>query len=219
MATIPELWPTGPRDAVWTLALAHGASQGMDTPFMSAFAAGLPARGAGLGGLRVVRFEFPYMSKARQEGRSRPPDREPVLLDAWRRVIAALAAECPRKRLLLGGQSLGGRMASLIADEQGVAGVICLGYPFHPPGKPQQLRITHLQTLRTPMLICQGTRDVFGNADEATGYRLAGAVRLVWIEDGDHSLKPRPSSGRSPMPHWEEAMNAVIDFIAALPAT
>lgn len=216
MTMMPDLTMNGPRDAAWTLALAHGASEGMDSSFMSAFADGLPARAAGVGGLRVARFEFPYMSKARQEGARRPPDREPVLLDAWRHVIAALAAECPRKRLLIGGKSLGGRMATLLADEQGVAGVVCLGYPFHPPGKPQQLRIAYLQTLRTPVLICQGSRDVFGNAREVGAYRLAAAVRLVWIEDGDHSLKPRPSSGRSPLRNWEEAMSAVIEFIAGL---
>ena len=87
-------------------------------------------------------------------------------------------------------------MASLIADERGVAGLVCLGYPFHPPGKPDRLRTEHLRVLRTPTLICQGTRDPFGKRDEVAGYVLAPSIRLAWIAEGDHSFTPRGQSGR-----------------------
>jgi uncharacterized protein len=208
-----ELRWTGSSGAAWTLILAHGAGGGMDSPFMETFANGLPTQGESLGGLRVGRFEFPYM-QARRGGSNKPPDREPVLREAWRRVIAAVVdTACSRKHLLIGGKSLGGRIASLIADEEEVAGLICLGYPFHPPGKPQQLRTAHLQTLRTPTLICQGTRDPFGKPAEVVDYNLSKAIRIHWIEEGDHSFKPRKASGRTERENWEAVMVAVVNFI------
>jgi predicted alpha/beta-hydrolase family hydrolase len=140
----------GPKDARWKIALAHGAGAGMDTPFMNAFAAGLAHAG-----LRVARFEFPYMASQRRTEAKRPPDREPVLRDAWLRAVATLG----RENLVIGGKSMGGRIASLVADEAGVAGLVCLGYPFHPTGKPDQLRVAHLRSIQTPTLILQGTRD------------------------------------------------------------
>src|SRR5690606_36654966 len=133
------------RPAGLTFAFAHGAGAPMDTPFMAFFAAALAARG-----WRVARFEFPYMAARRQGGRRPPPDRQLVLLETWRAVIAHLGA----KDLVIGGKSMGGRMASLIADEAGVAGLACLGYPFHPAGKPERLRTEHLAMLKTPCLIC-----------------------------------------------------------------
>jgi predicted alpha/beta-hydrolase family hydrolase len=166
----------------------------MDSDFMAAFAEGLGARG-----LRVARFEFPYMAARRRDGRKRPPDREAVLLDAWRRVIDALRPG----PLAIGGKSLGGRMASLIADASPAVGLVCLGYPFHPPGKPERLRTAHLETLKTPTLICQGTRDALGNA-----------IRLHWAEDGDHGLVPRKGSGRTAEQNWAEAMDAIAAFLS-----
>lgn len=125
-------------------------------------------------------------------------------------------AGCPREQLLIGGKSLGGRLASLIADEQEVAGLICLGYPFHPPGKPERLRNAHLQVLRTPTLICQGSRDPFGSREEVSGYTLSPVIRIHWLEDGDHGFRSRKSSGRTERENWNEAMDAIIDFIARL---
>lgn len=170
-----------------TFAFAHGAGAPMDTPFMTFFAAGLASRG-----WRVVRFEFPYMAARRHGDRRLPPDRQPVLLETWRRVIETLGPE----RLVIGGKSMGGRMASLIADEaraggRGVRGLACLGYPFHPAGRPERLRTGHLATMATPCLICQGTRDALGNAEEVAGYTLSRSIRLHWAPDGDHDLKPR----------------------------
>ena len=203
-----ELLIDGPERAALTLALAHGAGAPMDSPFMATFAEGLAGRG-----VRVARFEFPYMAARRREGRRRPPDREPRLLDCWRRVIERLGPA----RLVIGGKSMGGRMASLVADEAGVRALVCLGYPFHPPGKPERLRTAHLEGLRTPALIVQGSRDPFGGREAVAGYALSGAIRLHWAEDGDHDLKPRKASGRSQAQNWAEAMDAIADFLADLP--
>ena len=190
-----------------TFAFAHGAGAPMDTPFMTFFAAALAARG-----WRVVRFEFPYMARRRREPKRPPPDRQTVLLDTWRQVIAELGPE----QLVIGGKSMGGRIASLVADASGVAGLACLGYPFHPAGKPERLRTGHLAELRTPCLICQGTRDTLGSAAEVAGYDLARSIRLHWAADGDHDLKPRKASGRSTEQNWTEAVEALDGFFRDL---
>jgi predicted alpha/beta-hydrolase family hydrolase len=187
-----------------TLILAHGAGAPMDSPFLNAMARGLAERG-----VRVARFEFPYM-RGRREGRRRPPDREPVLLQTWRDAVEALGGG---GRIVIGGKSMGGRMASLVADEIGVRGLVCLGYPFHPPGKPETLRVKHLAALRTPTLIVQGTRDALGTREEVEDYTLSPAIRLVWLEDGDHSFKPRVSSGHTEKGHLAAAVEAVAGFL------
>lgn len=180
----------------------------MDSPFMDAVAAGLAE-----GGLRVVRFELPYMRRRRENGEKRPPDREPVLREAWLEAIAALGGG---EQLVIGGKSLGGRMASLVADESGARGLVCLGYPFHPPAKPESLRTAHLKSLRTPTLIVQGTRDALGSRDEVAAYGLSPAVRLFWVEDGDHSFKPRASSGRTETQNLTAAVAEVLRFVETL---
>jgi hypothetical protein len=200
--------PAGP--APLTFAFAHGAGAPRDTPFMSFFAEGLAARG-----WRVARFEFPYMARRRGEGGRPPPDRQPVLLETWRRIVAALGPE----RLVIGGKSMGGRMASLIADETGVRGLACLGYPFHPAGKPERLRTGHLADLKTPCLICQGTRDALGSAEEVAGYALSGSIRLHWAADGDHDLKPRKASGRTTEQNWTAALDTLDGFFRSLAFT
>jgi len=196
----------GPADAARRIVLAHGAGAGMNTPFLNAMAAGLAARG-----VRVARFKFPYMAAGRG-GRKAPPDREPALRTAWLRVIQALGSD----GLVIGGKSMGGRIASLIADEAGVRGLVCLGYPFHPVGKPDRLRVAHLAELTTPTLIVQGTRDPFGTREEVQGYRLADTIRVHWLEDGDHDFKPRKASGKTQQGHWDEAVAVVAEFIASL---
>jgi uncharacterized protein len=206
MPANPELIFDGPENAARTIVLAHGAGAGIDTPFMNAFAAGLAGHG-----FRVARFEFPYMADYRKSGKRRPPDREPALRDTWLEVIAILGKE----RLVIGGKSMGGRIASLIADEAQVAGLVCLGYPFHPTGQPERTRTEHLQMLATPTLICQGTRDPFGSREDVSGYRLSKSIRIHWLEDGDHSFKPRKSSGRSERQNWDEAFAEIADFILA----
>ena len=199
---------SGPKDAPTTLLLAHGAGAGMDTPWMERVATGLGERG-----LRVARFEFPYMQKRREGGPRGGPDREPVLRAAYRAAIDELGGGAG---LVIGGKSMGGRMASLIADEAGVRGLVCLGSPFHPPGRPEKLRTAHLAQLATPALMLQGTRDPFGMPAEVEGYALSASIRLVWIEDGDHDLRPRKSSGRSHAQNLAAALDAVAGFTAGL---
>jgi predicted alpha/beta-hydrolase family hydrolase len=176
----------------------------MDSPFMAFFAAGLAGNG-----LRVVRFEIPYMAGFRKTGTRRPPDRKDLLQDTWLRVIEKFGSN----GLVIGGKSMGGRIASLIADEAGVAGLICLGYPFHPVGKPDQLRVEHFQTIKTPTLIVQGERDPFGSREEVSAYTLAGTVEICWIKDGDHSFKPRKSSGRTEDQNWKAALKEIKTFL------
>jgi predicted alpha/beta-hydrolase family hydrolase len=221
----PELLLDGPADAP-TLVLAHGAGAPMDSPFLATMAAGLAGRG-----VRVARFEFSYMRARREGGGRKAPDREPELRRAWLAAIAATAAigasgdpgtsgasdpEGGGRRLWIGGKSMGGRIASMIADQAGVRGLVCLGYPFRPPGADPAVaakRTAHLRDLRTPTLIVQGTRDPFGGRDEVAGYALSPRIRVHWIEDGDHSLKPRQSSGRTEAQNLAEAMDAVAAFV------
>ena len=206
----------GPKDAPVSLVLAHGAGAPMDSPFMAHMAEGLGARG-----LRIARFEFPYMAARRRDGKKRPPDRAPVLLESWRAVIAELggpgggpgSGRGGGPGLAIGGKSLGGRMASLIADEIGIRALVCLGYPFHPPGRPETLRTEHLETLETPSLILQGERDPLGARDEVAGYSLSPAIRLAWCPDGDHSFKPRKASGRSQEDNWDLAVSVAFEFL------
>lgn len=193
----------GDGDELGTIVLAHGAGAPMDSAFMNEMSAGLAERGA-----CVVRFEFPYMHARRSSGKRGGPDRQPELLATYRAVIAQLGG--PRA-LVIGGKSMGGRMASLIADELQVRGLVCLGYPFHPAGKPKQLRVAHLKGLQTPTLIVQGTRDTLGAQPEVEGYELSANIRLAWLEDGDHSFEPRKKSGRT----TAKAMTEAIDQVAA----
>ncbi len=191
------------------MVLAHGAGAGMDSPFLAAMAAGLGARG-----LRCARFEFPYLRKRRAGGgRGGAPDAPHILRAAWLAVIAELGGGAG---LVIGGKSLGGRIASLVADEAGARGLVCLGYPFHPPGKPERTRIDHLAELRTPALIVQGTRDPFGGTEDVASYRLSPAIRIVWLEDGDHSWKPRRSSGKTEQDHLETGIDTVAGFARGL---
>lgn len=198
----------GPEDGP-VIVLAHGAGAPMDSRFMNTV-----ARALGDAGLRVARFEFPYMRRLRETGERRPPDREPVLRETWHAVIQTLGGG---GKVVIGGKSMGGRMASLVADEAGVRGLVCLGYPFHPPGKPDRLRTAHLRDLRTPTLIVQGTRDDLGSRGEVEGYELSPAIQIVWLEDGDHSsFKPRVSSGRTERQNLDEAVAAVVGFARRL---
>jgi predicted alpha/beta-hydrolase family hydrolase len=197
----------GPRNAEKTVVLAHGAGAPMDSEFMNVFAAGLAERG-----LRVARFEFPYMIKRREDGKRRPPDRAPVLIETYLNITAELGPE----NLVVGGKSMGGRIASMIADEAGVAGLVCLGYPFHPPGKPEKLRTEHLAGLKTPALILQGERDRFGTREDVTGYKLSKSITVDFLPDGDHDLKPRKASGRTRDENWADTIDRMGLFVRGL---
>jgi len=200
----------GPARASASLVLAHGAGAPMDSPFMSTVAAGVAKAG-----FRVVRFEFPYMH-ARREGKRRPPDRGPVLEEAWRDAICEAAGKKGPASVAIGGKSMGGRIASMVADEAGVAGLVCFGYPFHPPGQPGKLRVAHLEGLKTPALIVQGERDVFGARDEISRYSLSRKIRILFLPDGDHSFRPRAASGRTESQNVGDAIVAAAAFLRSL---
>lgn len=199
----------GPENAATTILLAHGAGAPMDSASMSAASKALADQG-----FRVARFEFGYMAARRTSDQRKPPPKAELVKPEYLSAIADLGVKGP---LIIGGKSMGGRVASMIADdvyEQGkIAGLLCLGYPFHPPGKPEQLRTVHLKDLKTPALICQGTRDEFGTKDEVPGYDLSDRINILWLEDGDHDLKPRKKiSGFSAADHLAMMAKTVKDW-------
>ena len=198
-----------------TLVLGHGAGAGQTSPFMVSFAAGLAARG-----LDVITFNFLYAEQGR-----RAPDRGPRLEACYRAVVETARAGRPEvaaRPLLIGGKSMGGRIASQIAaaaqnDDDAtqspgldVAGLVLLGYPLHPPGRPDRMRDAHLRRVGVPMLVVQGSRDSFGTPDELRPVlaRMRGA-HLYVVEGGDHSLAIRRKSA----PPREEIYATVMDEI------
>ena len=204
----------GPEDAAITVLLAHGAGAPMDSASMAATAKSLAAVG-----FRVARFEFAYMA-ARRYGHRKPPPRAETVNPEYIAAVEALGAKGP---LIIGGKSMGGRVASMVADELyaagKIAGLVCLGYPFHPPAKPEQLRTKHLADLKTPTLICQGTRDEFGTPEEVAGYTLSDKVGVLWLEDGDHDLKPRKGlSGFSAADHLKTLAEQVAAWARSITA-
>ena len=198
--------PAARREPV-TLILAHGAGAPMDSAFMNDMAARLVGHG-----VNVVRFEFPYMAQRRVDGGKRPPNPAPKLLEAWREVYTQVRRHVAGK-LAIGGKSMGGRMASLLADELGADGLVCLGYPFYAVGKPEKPRVEHLTGLKTPTLIVQGERDALGNREAVAGYALSPAIEVSWRVAGDHDLKPLKASGFSHAQHMQAAAEQVAEFL------
>lgn len=184
---------------------AHGAGAGMDHDFMSAVAQGLAKQG-----IQAIRFNFPYMVKRAEDGKRRPPDRAPKLLEAYQQVIAEYAQQ---RSVVIGGKSMGGRMASLLADDESVAAVACLGYPFHPPGKPENYKGEHLASVPKPLLILQGERDTFGKKEEFSDFVLSSSVQVEFLPDGDHSFKPRKKSGHTEQGNIDLAVQRLAKFI------
>ena len=206
----------GPNDAARHLILAHGAGAGIDSPFMTEIANLLAARGIGL-----TLFEFAYMAQRRTGGPRRPPPKTHVLAGEYAGVIKSLSAKRqPGQTLTIGGKSLGGRVASLIAEvaykSGNVSGLICLGYPFHPPGKPEKLRTAHLADLTCPSLILQGERDPFGNRAEVEAFDLPAAIQFHWLSDGDHDFGPRGASGFTRKGNLITAADTVAEFMQHL---
>ncbi|ARS48666.1 alpha/beta hydrolase [Ectopseudomonas mendocina] len=206
---LPWLWDEPPQVARSTLILAHGAGAPMDSPFMQHMAQGLAARG-----VRVVRFEFAYMAQRRVDGRKRPPNPQAQLLQQWREVHAQVRQRVAGP-VAIGGKSMGGRMASLLADELDAAALICLGYPFYAAGKPEKPRVAHLAELRTPTLIVQGERDALGNREAVAGYDLSPAIALHWLQAADHDLKPLKASGFSHEQHLDSAAQVIARQLGA----
>lgn len=196
----------GPETASTTIILAHGAGAPMDSAALTSTANAL-----GSVGFRTARFEFGYMAGRRSGAGRKPPPRAELLNPEY---IAAVDAAGAKGSLIIGGKSMGGRVASMIADELFAAGrikgLLCLGYPFHPPSKPDRLRTTHLADLKTPTLIVQGTRDALGSQADVAKYHLSSAIEFLWLEDGDHDLKPRKSvSGLTAADHLRTMAEAV----------
>lgn len=191
----------GARDV---LVLAHGAGAGMSHPFMQTVAERLAARD-----LTVVRFNFAYI-----EAGKKAPDRQVVLEDTYRGVVEQVRGELQPQRLFLGGKSMGGRIASYLpASGVGCDGLVFLGYPLHPPGRPDRIRDAHLYEVAVPLLFVEGTRDPFcplATLEELRA-KLTAPSEVAVVEDGDHSFKVRKSSGRS----TDEALDEVVGAVAA----
>ena len=208
---------TGPAGARDRLILAHGAGAGIESPFFASIMDLLAARD-----IATTGFEFAYMA-ARRTGRSkRPPPKAEALTAEYRDAVRSLTKKQKKpSKPVIGGKSLGGRVASLIADELyaagEISGLVCLGYPFHPPHMPEKLRTAHLETLKCPALIVQGERDPFGSRAEVEALPLSKNIKLVWMSDGDHDFGPRGSSGFTRKGNLAQAADAVAAFVSSLP--
>jgi predicted alpha/beta-hydrolase family hydrolase len=180
--------------------LAHGAGAGQTSPFMVRF-----ARGMALRGISTATFDFPYVA-----ARRKVPDRAPVLEQSWREALDAAKAELAGLPIVIGGKSMGGRMASHIAAQGsgGIEGLVFLGYPLHPPGKPEQRRDAHLPSIAERMLFVQGARDPFGTAAEIAALLPSlQHAELHAVEDGDHSFKVPARRG--------DVLEGIMDTVAA----
>mgnify|MGYP002620291591 CR=1 FL=1 len=207
---------TGPAArAKATLLLAPGAGAPATSVWMETFAAMLAeAR------IRALRFDFAYMAERQRTGSRRPPPKAETLMAEYAAAVPALKVPDVSGPLLIGGKSLGGRVASLIAQSEfasgRIAGLVCLGYPFHPPKQPEKLRTAHLLDLTCPSLIVQGERDPFGGPQEVAAYGLADGIRVCWARDGDHDLAPRRSSGATLEGNLSEAVQEIARFAEGL---
>ncbi|HEV3473384.1 MAG TPA: alpha/beta fold hydrolase [Actinomycetota bacterium] len=194
-------------DGATTIVLGHGAGAPLDSDYMAFFATELAQRG-----YRVVRFNFPYMEAGR-----RAPDKQPVLIQTFRAVVEETSADADL--LIVGGKSMGGRIAShAVAEGMTSDGVVFLGYPLHPPGRPERIRDAHLRDIKIPMLFVEGTRDPFCPLDTLESVRgdLPAPTEVLVIEDGDHSLKVRKSSGRDTRAAWTEAVDGIGKWVSRL---
>ncbi|MGN4998106.1 alpha/beta fold hydrolase [Aeromonas sp. 61P] len=209
---MPDVIREGAIDAPVRILLAHGAGAGMDHAFLTELSRLLAGPD-----IEVVRFNFPYMTKRAQDGKRRPPDRAPVLLAHWRDMIREFA----HPRLFLAGKSMGGRMAAEISDEiyceMNAAGLLILGYPFHPPARPDRWRGEVLKQIKTPTLLLQGERDTFGSRVELADFPFSSAVSVHWLTDGDHGFKPRKSSGLCEQDNLQQAASRIRQFVGVVP--
>jgi len=206
-----ELIYNGPVDGP-LFVFAHGAGAPATSDFMEAIATGL-----GLQGIRVARFNFPYMQQRVDNGTRRPPERAPKLIAQYQQLIASID-----QPMVIGGKSMGGRMASLVAadpttDELSVnakiKGIACLGFPFHPANKPESLRTEHFPLIKQAVFIAQGERDKLGTKEEVASYGLPDNIEWLWLEDGDHDLKPRVKSGFTHQVHLQKTISSMAEFI------
>ena len=197
----------GPKDAP-VFIVTHGSGAGMETPYMTAIAEKIASHD-----IRVARFEFEFMAQRRITGKKRPPPKAEKLIDHFSQVIDEIDASS----VFIGGKSLGGRVASMLAqrafDEQRIKGLVCLGYPFHPPGKPESLRTAHFENFNCPTLVCQGERDPFGKREEIETYDLPASMQFHWAPFGNHDQVPPKRSGITAEQNWDDVAKSVADFI------
>lgn len=209
VSRMTDLLHTGNPDTTCLYVFAHGAGAPMTSPWMDEFTNHLANAN-----LSIIRFEFKYMA-ARRCGTRKPPPRADRLTGEFAAVIDDVIENHlrPNQKLVIGGKSMGGRVASLIAGDlfrdSRINGLACASYPFHPPGKPENLRTAHLEGLKCPTIIAQGERDPFGNKDETASYELSKKISLSWLPDGDHDLKPRRASGRTLSDNLQDAALAI----------
>lgn len=195
-------------NAIATLIFAHGAGADMDSVYIELMTKALVARQ-----FNVIRFNFPYMTQRKLDGKRRPPNRMPALLEEYLVHINNYDSELP---LFIGGKSMGSRVAATLANEDKVNGVFCIGYPFHPQKKPEKLRLQPLQDANKPVLIVQGTRDALGNEEDIAQYNLSDYITVSFVEDGDHDLKPRVKSGFTHQQHKDTAVNKITEFVQTI---
>ena len=194
--------------------LTHGAGAGIDSEFMQKVSSGVEA-----GGVEVRMFEFPYMQLIRSENRRRPPDRMPKLIEAFELQLDKILSDLQgtEKNIFIGGKSMGGRVASLVGASnkynRSLSGVICLGFPFHPPKSPDKYRGEHLSDVLLPTCILQGERDTFGTRAEVDSYSYSDWVEIFYLNDGDHSFKPRVKSGYTMQDNYQATVSKMLEFI------
>jgi predicted alpha/beta-hydrolase family hydrolase len=208
--TIESVYQGPKRGVERAVLLAHGAGADMNAAALTSVADALADNK-----IASLRFNFPYKAAGRKS-----PDRPPVLLQAVRDAATDLAkrTKLPADRLVMGGRSMGGRICSMVAAEDGAAGLVLLGYPLHPPGRADNLRIEHFPQLKMPVLFVSGTRDAFGSPDELkkNAKKIKGKVSWHWIETGDHGFKTLKSSGISTDTALAAAAEAVVSFVTSL---
>lgn len=191
--------------------LAHGAGAPCYSPWMNQLASEIEVQSNNE--IKVVRFNFPYMQRRLLENKKFPPDRMPKLLEEWLKQISLLG---PSTKLFIGGKSMGGRASTLLNFSdlpKKVNGIINFGFPFHAPGKDPGDRIKHLENLEVPCLINQGERDPMGTFDEIKTYKLSKKIKLNYLPDGNHDLKPRVRSGINLEQNICSAVKETIKFI------
>ncbi|NQZ92620.1 MAG: alpha/beta hydrolase [Moritella sp.] len=206
-----ELIYNGPVDGP-LFVFAHGAGAPASADFMETIAKGLA-----LQGIRVARFNFPYMQQRVDNGTRRPPERAPKLIAQYQQLIASID-----QPMVIGGKSMGGRMASLVASDpttdelsvnSKIKGIACLGFPFHPANKPETLRTEHFPLIKQAVYIAQGERDKLGTKEDVASYGLPDNIQWLWLEDGDHDLKPRVKSGFTHQAHLQKTIISMAEFI------
>lgn len=197
--------------------LSHGAGAGIDSDFMVDITHQLNDVG-----LKTIPFNFPYMDIMKETGKRRPPDRMPKLIESFRQKIVEVSKKYPEKKIIIGGKSMGGRVASLVTVElesikpKTIEACICLGFPFHPPKKLDKYRGEHLVDIKTPTLILQGERDPMGTNKEVKNYDFSPLVTVKAIPDGDHSFKPRVKSGYTLAQNISLCISTIRTFVRAL---